>query len=58
MNDLDRINSNYPDKLLISIMNSLSKYVLKHAEVSSPFIASNKEEAKKNFYDLARILEE
>jgi len=50
VNDLDRINSNYDEKLLCEVMNSLFDFILRKRLKLEPKIAKNKKEVREIFY--------
>ncbi|MDD5331783.1 MAG: hypothetical protein PHE43_03100 [Candidatus Nanoarchaeia archaeon] len=57
MNELDRINSNYPSEIYLKSMNKLFEYAQKRIGDTSIRLAKNKEEVRDCFYDLARKLD-
>lgn len=52
MNDLDRINANYPEKTLLKVMNSLYDYSLRKLLGKETRIATNEKEVREIFYHL------
>jgi|SRR3989344_3962485 len=56
LNDVDRINSNYPKEFLVKVMNHLFRYILKRVKINKTLIAKNEVEVRKYFYELCKIL--